>query len=104
MLSSLNFVSIDPYGYVQLCSGISIGNAKERKLSEIIKTYDPQAHPILKALFEGGPAGLAKIAISYGFNPTEYADDCHLCYEARKALLKHYPQYLAPAIWYERAK
>jgi len=103
-LRSLGFLSIDPYGYVQPCSGISIDNAKERKLSEIIKAYDPQAHPILKALLEEGPVGLAKMAMSYGFKPTEYADDCHLCYEARKLLLEHYPKYLAPAIWYRRVK
>jgi len=100
----LGSVDIDPYGYVQKCSGISIGNAKERKLSEIIKTYDIEDHPIMKVLYEEGPVGLAKMAMNYGFRPTEYADGCHLCYKARKELLKHYPQYLAPAIWYERAK
>jgi hypothetical protein len=40
----------------------------------------------------------------HGFTPTEYVDECHLCYKARKVLLKHYPEYLAPAIWYEKAK
>ena len=100
----LTFVYIDPYGYVQPCSGISIGNAKEKKLSEIIRRYDPKSHPILKALQEEGPVGLAKMAMDYGFEPKEYASDCHLCYEARKVLLKHYPEYLAPAIWYEKAK
>jgi hypothetical protein len=62
------------------------------------------SHPILKVLQEEGPVGLAKMAMDYGFEPTEYASDCYLCYEARKVLLKHYPEYLAPAIWYERAK
>jgi MoaA/NifB/PqqE/SkfB family radical SAM enzyme len=80
-LRSLSFISIDPYGYVQPCSGISIGNAKEKKLSEIIKSYDPQAHPILGPLCAEGPTALAKMAMAYGFKPTEYADDCHLCYE-----------------------
>lgn len=100
----LGSVDIDPYGYVQRCSGISIGNAKERKLSEIIRTYDIEDHPIMKVLCKEGPVGLAKMAMKYCFRPTEYADGCHLCYEARKVLLKHYPQYLAPASWYERAK
>ncbi len=100
----LTFMYIDPYGYVQPCSGISIGNAKEKKLSEIIRSYDPQAHPILKVLFEEGPVGLAKMAMEYGFKPGEYASDCHLCYDARKVLLAHYPEYLAPTIWYERTK
>jgi len=100
----LGSVDIDPYGYVQRCSGISIGNAKESKLSEIIRIYDIEDHPIMKVLNEQGPVGLAKLAMKYGFRPTEYADGCHLCYEARKVLLKHYPQYLAPTIWYERTK
>jgi len=99
-------ITIDPYGYVQpgVCLGISIGNVKERKLSEIITTYDIESNPIMKILHEEGPVGLAKMAMNYGFKPTEYASGCHLCYEARKVLLQHYPQYMAPAIWYERAK
>jgi MoaA/NifB/PqqE/SkfB family radical SAM enzyme len=103
-IAQLGTVNVDPYGYVQPCPGISIGNAKERKLSEIVNSYRIEDHPIMKALHEEGPVSLAKMAMNYGFEPTEYADECHLCYEARKVLLKHYPKYLAPAIWYERAK
>jgi hypothetical protein len=103
-LDQPDVVFIDPYGYVEPCCGISIGNAKERKLSEVIGTYDIKGNPITKVLCEEGPTGLAKMAMEYGFKPTEYADGCHLCYEARKVLLEHYPQYLAPAIYYERAK
>jgi MoaA/NifB/PqqE/SkfB family radical SAM enzyme len=103
-LRSLGFVSIDPYGYVQPCSGISIGNAKEKKLSEIIQEYNPETHPIIGPLLKEGPVGLAKKAMSYGFEPTEYVDDCHLCCEARKVLLEYYPEHLAPPIWYRRAK
>ena len=108
-MSQPNEVTIEPYGYVQIgCfpgSGISIGNAKENRLSEIVKNYKIENHTIAKVLYEEGPSGLAKMAMNYGFEPTEYADaHHHLCYEARKVLLEHYPQYLAPAIWYERAK
>lgn len=106
LADSRHLIIIDPYGCVQpgACSGICIGNAREKKLSEIIKTYGPQGHPILKVVDEEGPAGLARMAMSHGFKPTEYADECHLCYEARKVLLNHYPEHLGPAIWYERAK
>jgi len=96
--------SVDPSGDVQLCTGIPIGNAKQRKLSEIIQTYSARTHPILGVLSKEGVTGLARMAMGYGFEPTEYADECHLCYEARKVLLNHYPEHLAPAIWYERAK
>jgi len=84
--------------------GISVGNLKETRLSELITTYDPQAHPIFKTVYEQGPVGVAKMAMAHGFKPTKYANACHLCYEARKVLLNHYPEHLAPAIYYERAK
>jgi len=102
----LHTVSVHPYGHVSPdnCIGISIGNARETKLSEIIATYDPQAHPILEVVHNEGAVGLARMAIRYGFEPTEYVDACHLCYEARKVLLDRYPEHLAPAIYYERAK
>jgi hypothetical protein len=105
-LSRPSEVTIDPYGYVQIGggSGISMGNVKGKKLSDIIKNYKIENNPITKVLYEEGPVGLAKMAMNYGFKPTEYADGCHLCYEARRILLEHYPEYLAPAIWYERAK
>ncbi len=73
-------------------------------MSEIIRTYNIEEHPIMKVLRKEGPVGLARMAMNHGFKPTEYADGCHLCYEARKVLLKYYPQYLAPAIWYRKAK
>jgi len=103
----LGNVSVDPYGYVSprlICIGISMGNARETRLSEIIAGYDPHAHPILGTLYERGPVGLAKMAMEFGFEPTEYADECHLCYEARKVLLGHYPEYLAPATYYGRVR
>lgn len=102
----LRFVTVGPYGCVQPgnCMGISIGNARETKLSEIVTSYDPHEHPISGPLYEGGPADLARLAMKYGFEPTEYHDNCHLCYEARKVLLKHYPEHLAPAVYYERVK
>jgi hypothetical protein len=29
-------------------------------------------------------------------NAQQYADACHLCYEARKSLRQQFPEYLAP--------
>jgi len=102
----MNSVCVDPSGNVSPggCLGISIGNAKETKMSEIVTTYRPHAHPILGPLFREGAVGLARMAKKRGFEPTEYASSCHLCYETRKALLEHYPRHLAPAIYYEKAK
>ncbi len=102
----LTHANVYPYGHVDpgMCPGISIGNAREAKLSEIIATFEPKAHPIYETVYEQGPVGLARMAMEFGFEPTEYADACHLCYEARKVLLSHYPEHLGPAIYYERAK
>jgi hypothetical protein len=45
-------------------------------------------------LIRGGPAELAR---HYGIAHEEgYVDECHMCWEVRKALIDRFPQYLAP--------
>jgi hypothetical protein len=87
-------VHVDPYGNVQLCQGLCLGNTWQTPLSSIIKDYDPSSHPIVSRLLEGGPAQL----VSSFDLPHEdgYVDACHLCYRARQALIERFPQYLAP--------
>jgi len=53
-------VHIDPFGYVHVCQGISIGNAWRKPLSKIIEEYDPYANPILEPLIRGGPVALVE--------------------------------------------
>ncbi|MEM0008308.1 MAG: radical SAM protein [Candidatus Bathyarchaeia archaeon] len=53
-------VHIDPFGYVHVCQGISIGNAWQKPLSKIVEEYDPYANPILEPLIRGGPVRLLK--------------------------------------------
>lgn len=87
-------VHIDPFGYVHVCQGLTIGNWKDEPLSELIWRFDPRSHPICGPLLEEGPAGLI-----YRYNlPHEesYVDECHLCYLARLALRERFPRYLAP--------
>ncbi|NQV37245.1 MAG: radical SAM protein [Candidatus Marinimicrobia bacterium] len=87
-------VHIDSYGNVQICQGISIGNCWEKPLSKLIHEYDPQKHPICGPLVRGGPFRLVE---EHGLRmKDEYVDECHLCYEARLALLDIFPEYLAP--------
>lgn len=87
-------VHIDPYGYVHLCQGLVIGNVWETPLSEFIKEYNAEKHPICAPLLQGGPAGLAE---RYGVKHEEgYATACHLCFSIRRALLSCFPDYLAP--------
>ena len=87
-------VHVDSFGYLHVCQGISIGNLFERPLPEIMEAFDPQAHPIIGPLLFGGPAELVR---RYGLAHKDgYADHCHLCFEARTALRKRYPEELAP--------
>jgi hypothetical protein len=87
-------VHLDPLGNLHICQGISIGNLFRAPLREICRDYDPDAHPIIGPLLEGGPAELAR---RYGVSPGPgYADACHLCYEVRLALRSRFPDVLGP--------
>ena len=87
-------VHVDPFGYVHLCQGIVLGNLFRTPLREICAEYDPDAHPIAGPLLAGGPAELVR---RYGLQAGEgYADACHLCYEARRALRARFPDVLTP--------
>jgi len=87
-------VHVDSYGTVQICQGISMGNCWETPLSELVRDYDSQKHPICGPLVRGGPIGLVE---EYGLTlEDEYVDECHLCYAARLALIDKFPEYLAP--------
>jgi len=94
-------VHVDPLGYVHVCQGISIGNAWQRTFSEIIRSYNPSFHPIIRPLLEAGPVALVKKF--HLPNEDTYADACHLCYLARLALRDRFPEYLAPAQMYGEA-
>jgi hypothetical protein len=87
-------VHLDPYGNVQLCQGLSIGNAWVTPLVTLVKQYNAETHPICGPLVSGGPALLAK---EYNVkHDAQYIDACHFCYFIRLALIDNFPQYLAP--------
>ena len=87
-------VHLDAYGNVHLCQGISMGNMWETPLSELIKNYDPDAHPISGPLLAGGPSQLAR---AYKvIHKDEYVDACHLCTDICKSLIKRFPDILCP--------
>jgi hypothetical protein len=87
-------VHVDACGNLHICQGISIGNLLERPLTEIMRDYDPDTHPIVGPLLDGGPAEL----VSRYELPHEqaYADACHLCYLARCKLRDRFPDVLTP--------
>lgn len=87
-------VHVDPFGNVHVCQGVSIGNVFERPLADICAAYDPRAHAVVGPLLDGGPAALIT---EYNLPHQElYADACHLCYEARRALRPRLPAILMP--------
>jgi hypothetical protein len=87
-------VHVDPYGNVQLCQGLVVGNMWKKPLSQIFAEYDAARHAVCKPLVKGGPALLAE---TFGV-PSEdgYLDACHLCFLTRRALLERFPDHLAP--------
>jgi hypothetical protein len=80
-------VDIDELGFVTICPGLSIGNARQASLRKIIEKYDYKDHAVIAALYDNGIKGLYEIASKNGFVPEEaYIDGCHFCHEARKFL------------------
>ena len=91
-------VHIDPFGYVHVCQGISIGNSWKKPFSKIIEEYNPRENPILEPLIRGGPVALVE---EFNLPHDEvYADACHLCYAARYLLRDKYPEILVPSQMY----
>lgn len=87
-------VHVDPFGFVHVCQGISIGNAWKKPFSRIMEEYDPSENAILEPLVRGGPVALVE---RYNLPHDEvYADACHMCYVARRMLREGYPDILAP--------
>lgn len=85
---------LDPFGFVHICQGISLGNIHQASLAEICAAYDPDVHPITGPLLRGGPAELVR---QYGLPHADaHADACHLCYESRYWLRARFTESLAP--------
>jgi organic radical activating enzyme len=92
--SNQSRVHVDPFGYIHVCQGITIGNMNQTPLSQLLTTFEPERHPICEPILKGGPAELAR---RYNIEHEEgYVDECHLCYSARLRLRKRFPKILAP--------
>jgi MoaA/NifB/PqqE/SkfB family radical SAM enzyme len=93
-LQSPSRVHVDPFGHVQACQGISLGNIFQVPLSELIQGYNVNFHPICAPLAKGGPAALAEqYCVKH---EKKYVDECHFCYSVRLALIDRFPQFLVP--------
>jgi hypothetical protein len=85
---------LDPLGNLHLCQGVVMGNLFEKPLRQIVQEYNPNTHPIVGPLVEGGVAQLAKLTTLD--HQEGYVDACHLCFTVRKALRPQFPSILGP--------
>ncbi len=93
-LADFSRVHIDPFGNIQVCQGVSIGNCFAQPLSKIVREYRPMDNPICGPLVRGGPDELAR---EYGLElDGEFVDECHYCFLLRKALKDRFPDVLTP--------
>lgn len=91
-------VHLDPFGNLHICQGISLGNLFQISISDICNTYNPEAHPIIEPILTGGPTELIR---RFEIDHDDlYADACHLCFEARKAIRHKFPDVLTPVNMY----
>ncbi len=89
-------IHLDPYGNVQTCCGIVLGNVEEGPLGEQMASGFATDDPVITALREDGPRGLLRFAEGLGYRRGEYVQKCHLCWEVRKYLRAWYPGALGP--------
>jgi hypothetical protein len=93
-------VHVDAYGNVQLCQGILMGNMWQTPLSEMVRSWNPDARGVAGPLQRGGPAALAA---EHGPPPEpDYVSACHFCYRMREHLLDRFPDELGPGQVYGR--
>ncbi len=94
----------DPYGNLQTNCGVILGNIRDNAVSEVMTKDYIMNHPIGGILADGaeGPFKLLEMAEEKGYQRREtYPQKCALCFEARRFLRPHYPQYFGPAEIYE---
>jgi hypothetical protein len=84
----------DALGHAHICQGLLMGNVWQTPLAEMLDSYDGARHPICGPLLRGGPAELAR-AFDIPHAQT-YVEECHMCYELRRALRGRFPSLLGP--------
>ncbi|MBU7003922.1 MAG: radical SAM protein [Theionarchaea archaeon] len=89
-------IHIDPYGNVQTCCGILVGNARQSSLEEMMGSGFA-GNEIVRIVRERGPFGLLDLATGLGYEARKgYPQKCNLCWEVRKYLRPHFPDILGP--------
>jgi MoaA/NifB/PqqE/SkfB family radical SAM enzyme len=87
-LTNPQSITVEPSGEVNICWSLTIGNAKEKPLSQMICQYNWREDQVIRTLVEEGPIGLAK-NVQEGISQLRkrrFINKCNLCIEIRKAL------------------
>ncbi len=87
---------LDPYGNLQTCCGVLLGNVERTPFAELLATQFGTDNPILNAVRTEGPVGLLRMAEARGYQRARYVQKCHLCWQVRKFLRPHFPAILGP--------
>ncbi len=79
-LTRISSISIVPSGDVMVCA-FAIGNLYQDSILDILARYDPHHHPQMRAVLEGGAAGLIEYARAKrpDMKATQYSNMCGLC-------------------------
>ena len=96
-------INVDPWGWVSswICSGIAMGNALQRPLSEILTQPLEAHHPVVQSIVAHGPGAMLEMAAEHGYQPKDsYVSKWHLCWDIRTAIHTHSPDLFAPAQLY----
>ena len=95
-------IHLDPYGNVQTCCGIIVGNVFEMPLQELLADGFHVHNDLVRRVYERGPFALLELAQEHGYQPAErYKQKCHLCWEVRRFLRPYYPETFGPAEIYD---
>jgi len=90
-------IHIDPYGNIQTCCGIVLGNANQIPLPELMEKGFHVDNELIRIVYEQGPFGLLKLAEKRGYRPRKfYPQKCYLCWDIRKFLRPYFPETFGP--------
>jgi len=95
-------IHIDPYGNIQTCCGIIVGNVHVKPLADYMRAGFHTDNELVRIAYEEGSYGYVELAERHGYEaPPDFAQKCGMCWEARKFLRPHYPDTFGPAEVYE---
>ncbi len=95
-------IHIDPYGNIQTCCGVIIGDARKKPVIQWVDQGFHTDNDLVRMAYERGPYAYLELAIRHGYQARqEYPQKCNLCWEVRKFLRPHFPETFGPAEIYE---